>query len=65
MPRDAILKHVVRIVEAAEQGGVMMRPSMVAQLMRALAVEDVGAADGLPECLTRREKEICTLFCEG
>ena len=65
VPRDARLEDVVPIVRAAERGEVSMRPDMVAQLMQALAAEETGAPQSLPEFLTRREKEICGLVCEG
>lgn len=65
VPRDAEIEDVLRIVRAAEGGEVMMRPSAVAHLMQAWAGEDACTSQELPECLTRREKEICELVCEG
>jgi len=65
VPQDARLEDVIKLVQAAERGEVTMRPDVVAQLMQALAAERMGSPPGLPECLTRREKEVCALVCEG
>lgn len=65
VPRDASLQDVTRIVRAAERGEVRMRPQVAAQLMRALADGEPSAPSGLPDCLTRREREICSLLAEG
>lgn len=65
VPRDATLDDVVRIIQAAERGEAVMHPRMIAQLMHALADEVPDESRGLPECLTRREREICALLCEG
>ncbi len=65
VPRKASISDVVRIIHAAERGEVTMRPSVAACLMQAIAEKDVADPNGLPECLTRREKEICSLICEG
>jgi DNA-binding NarL/FixJ family response regulator len=66
VPRDASLEDVTRIVHAAERGEVTMRPAVVAQMMQALAARPlVVAATGPPDCLTRREQQICSLLCEG
>jgi two-component system nitrate/nitrite response regulator NarL len=65
VPRDAELNDVIQIVQAAERGEANLRPDMVAELMQALAGGEATEPEGLPECLTRREKEICKLLCEG
>ena len=65
VPRDADLRAVIQIIQAAERGEVTLRPDLVAQLMQALAKDGASPSQGLPECLTRREKEICALVCEG
>jgi len=64
--RNTALEEVVRIVQAAERGEVALRADVVAQMMRALAqTPRVTGSDTLTECLTRREKEVCSLLCEG
>ncbi|MEZ5875593.1 MAG: response regulator transcription factor [Hyphomicrobiales bacterium] len=63
VPRDATLEDLIRIVRAAERGEVTMRPHVTAKLMQALAAND--SAQGMPAGLTRREREICSLVCEG
>ena len=65
VPRDASLKTVVQVIAAAECGEIAMRPKVVAGIMRALAEPDVSHVDEIPSCLTRREREICTLVAEG
>ena len=65
VPRDASLSDVVRIVGAALRGEVTMRPSVAARMMQALAERDAAARRDLPNCLTRREKEVCLLICDG
>lgn len=65
VPRDASLEDVTRIVHAAERGEVTVRPSITAQMMQALAARVPESSPGLPDCLTRREQQICSLLCEG
>ena len=66
VPRNTSLEEVVRIVQAAERGEVALRADVAAQMMRALAqTPRVAGSEILAECLTRREKEVCSLLCEG
>lgn len=66
VPRNTSLEEVVRIVQAAECGEVALRADVAAQMMRALAqTPRVAGSEILTECLTRREKEVCSLLCEG
>lgn len=66
VPQDAGLDDVVRIMQEALHGEVRIRPRVAASMMRALAASPVPAPEGdSAECLTRREREICTLICEG
>lgn len=66
IPRNTAIEGVVRIVEAAERGEVAVRADVAAEMMRALAQStSIPATDELIECLTRREKEVCTLVCDG
>ncbi|MBF9031638.1 helix-turn-helix domain-containing protein [Rhodobacterales bacterium HKCCE3408] len=64
VPRDAGIEDVARIVADAEIGEVRIRPDVAAGMMRALAARTPEPTDP-PDCLTRREREICTLVCEG
>ena len=65
VPRDASLKTVVDVIAAAERGEIAMRPNVVAGIMRALAEPRKTPVVAATECLTRREREICTLVAEG
>ena len=66
VPRNTAIEGVVRIVQAAEHGEVSVRADIAAQMMRALArTPKESATEQLIECLTRREKEVCSLVCEG
>lgn len=65
VPKNAALGDVVRIIAAAERGEVAMRPEVAAGVLRALAEPDQVRADQVVECLTRREREICTLIADG
>lgn len=65
VPRDASLTDLVRIVGAAMRGEVAVRPTVAARMMQALAERDAAARRDFPNCLTRREKEVCSLICEG
>jgi two-component system nitrate/nitrite response regulator NarL len=63
VPRDAALEDVVRIIGAAEHGEVRIRPEIGGQIMRAIA--EPAARAEITDCLTRREREICSLVAEG
>lgn len=66
VPRDTALEEVVRIVQAAERGEVALRANVAAQMMRAMAqTPRLASSEILTESLTRREKEVCSLLCEG
>ena len=67
-PQGAEVEDLVQIMRDAALGRVRLRPQVAATVMRALkAAEgrpratDVSASTGL----TRREREICDLVCEG
>ena len=42
-----------------------MRPEVAGQMMRAMAEPATTAQGGLTDCLTRREREICSLVAAG
>lgn len=67
VPRNATLEDVVRISLAAMRGEVVVSPTVAASMMRALArpERDPNATDDPTGCLTRREREICSLVCDG
>ncbi len=66
VPRDASLEELVCIVRAAERGEALVHPRVAAGLMRALSARPEPAPDAdTVACLTRREREVCALICDG
>jgi DNA-binding NarL/FixJ family response regulator len=63
IPYNSSVDETVRIVARALRGELLCSPAAAAQLMHAVARGGRGGA--VPDCLTRREGEICTLVCEG
>lgn len=64
VPCDATLDDLVRIIGAAERGEVSVCPNVAAMLLKALTGGPSIPSDP-PDCLTRREREVCSLVCEG
>lgn len=69
VPQDAEIEDVVEIMREAEGGRVRLKPQVAATMMRALAATagpvPPGAQPAIAAGLTRREREICRLLCEG
>jgi two-component system nitrate/nitrite response regulator NarL len=65
IPRRASLVAVPPIIREARRGEVSLAPKAAAGLMRALAEPAAPAEGPLTNCLTRREREICSLVAEG
>lgn len=65
VPRDAPLQSVTRIIRDARRGEVTLAPKAVAGLMRALGEAPDVAASPSADPLTRREREVCLLVCDG
>jgi DNA-binding NarL/FixJ family response regulator len=62
--RDSSIERMVATIRRALRGELSCSPRSAAGLMRALSPAG-DLSDSLPECLTRRETEICGLVCEG
>ena len=67
IPYDSTIERTVALLLQAQHGELRCSPAAAASLMRAVSR---GAAPGAlaaapPDCLTRREGEICGLVCDG
>ncbi|EEE36075.1 two-component regulator [Rhodobacteraceae bacterium KLH11] len=68
VPVDTPLDELCGLIRAAQRGEMKLAPKAVAGLFRALherLSDQAVIVPAEPEILTRREREVCTLVCEG
>lgn len=65
VPRGALVDSVPGYIRKARRGEVVVPPETTASLFRALANPGSAASPQPVDAMTRREREVCMLICDG